>query len=137
MNGRIFYIVIVAFWGISSKSQGINDRNRLLIPTSIQLSYERNINTQIQLSWQANTEDGIISYIIEESRDGKNFTTIDEVVASEKIKYQYLSNNNFKRVSTHYYRIIAVENNWKFSYSNTIEIANDCNTKTERMRIGK
>lgn len=79
----------------------------------------------IELKWSTATEINNDHYEIQRSADGINFSTITNVVATNKKQYAYTDIHPLS--STSFYRIKQVDKDGKYSYSSIVKISFDDN----------
>lgn len=80
-------------------------------------------NNVVKLNWSIETELGINSYVIERAINADNFSAIGSLEAKKAGKYAWV--DNAPNSGVNYYRIKALENDGKLSYSNVIKISTD------------
>jgi hypothetical protein len=73
-----------------------------------------------KLAWNTSNESGIVSYVVEKSTDGRTFTDIGSVSATQQSTYSFTDN----QASTDYtyYRLKIVENDGSFKYSYIVSL---------------
>ncbi len=87
------------------------------------LSFNANKNnTAVDLKWSTSNETNVVSYAIERSTDGINFTEIGFVDAGKK---QYLFTDYIPFPDTNYYRLKQVDQDSTYRYSEIEIIRND------------
>lgn len=95
------------------------------LPVSIgkfQGNYESGIS---KLNWVSFSEINLESYKVQRSQDGTNFISIGSVKAKGTLSTgsnTYYFNDNQPAAGTNYYRLMSVDNNGSFKYSNVIAI---------------
>jgi hypothetical protein len=77
--------------------------------------------TGIQLTWKVGTEDNVLKYEVEKSKDGKTFTTIGEVNASAQNQYSFMDK---QLLDKSFYRIKSVDYDSKYKYSGIVYFNN-------------
>lgn len=77
-------------------------------------------NNSVQLNWNTVNEQNISTYEVERSVDGRTFTSIATVRASNSSSYNTIDNN--PQYGINYYRLKVNEQNGKVNYSNIIQI---------------
>ncbi|MFY7963366.1 MAG: T9SS type A sorting domain-containing protein [Chitinophagaceae bacterium] len=82
-------------------------------------------NDGAKLSWIAANQTNLNEYVIEKSLNGVEFTSIQNVKATNQDSYSFLDKNIV--AGNNYYRIKAVDNDGKFLYSKTVSF----NSKNE------
>ena len=114
---------IAKAFGISSYSPfGVTNSGSVL-PVSL-LSFTAAYNgTNVKLNWKTTNEFDVKKYLVQKSNDGRNFNTIGEVAAnSANVNNEY----NFVDASVIsdkvYYRLINVDLDATFTYSNIISL---------------
>lgn len=91
----------------------------------------RQLNNGIQLEWTNLTEKDVANYVIERSRDGKDFTAINSQLAlgNNDQRMQYKSFDASPLPGVNFYRIKVVETTGKSIYSKILNVNLD-NRKT-------
>jgi hypothetical protein len=79
-------------------------------------------NDGAKLSWIAANQTNLNEYVIEKSLNGVEFTSIQNVKATNQDSYSFLDKNIV--AGNNYYRIKAVDNDGKFLYSKTVSFNN-------------
>ena len=75
-------------------------------------------NMSIGVEWKVENESGISSYIVEKSRDGNNFTTLNQLTATNSNTYSYSTADYSPFKGDNYYRIHAVTSDNRNIFSN-------------------
>ncbi len=90
--------------------------------TGMQLNAQSNENT-VSLFWQTYTEINTSHFIVEKSNDGTNWHKIDSVkAAGYSVNLLNYSSNDFKAASLNYYRVMQVDKDGRYTYSNTVRV---------------
>lgn len=78
-----------------------------------------------QLTWKVANQTNLKEYVVEKSLNGKEFTVIQNVKATNQETYSFVDKN--VEAGNNYYRIKAIDNDGKFAYSKTVSINNTKN----------
>jgi hypothetical protein len=73
----------------------------------------------VSLTWNVGSEENVNGYEVQKSSDGKNFTKIGFVAASNASSYSY---TDVKPGDVVYYRIKSVDNDGKYAYSTVVSV---------------
>ena len=88
-------------------------------------------NSTTHLTWKTASESNLNTYEVERSFDAKEFTTITNVKPYNGLAQTYTYDDKIEFTGNIYYRIKAIENDGKFTYSNVITITNNTNRDIE------
>ncbi|UAY53654.1 T9SS type A sorting domain-containing protein [Ferruginibacter albus] len=77
----------------------------------------------VKINWTNETEINTSSYEVERSTDGKTFTSVGSVAATNVRGYSFIDNSSLS--GTSYYRIKAVDANGALTYSNVVKVSAD------------
>ncbi len=89
--------------------------------TSVQAS----LNNQVaNISWQTTSEQNMKNYTVERSLDGATFTSVGTLAAKNKNTNSYAFTDASCSEGVNYYRIKALDNTGKASYSSVVKVAN-------------
>ncbi|UAY51599.1 autotransporter-associated beta strand repeat-containing protein [Ferruginibacter albus] len=78
------------------------------------------VNNSIEVNWKTSQEINIIKYEIEHSDDGKSFTSIGQINATNLQSYSWLDEKIVSQ--SNYYRIKSIDATGKTSYSETVKV---------------
>lgn len=100
-----------------------------LLPVKISKFTVANNNNTISINWQTEMDEPGIKYIVQQSENGISFTDLIQVVSTSSNigRYSYLT--HLASSKTKYFRIKIVNNDGRFSYTETKTI--ELKTKTE------
>ena len=76
------------------------------------------------ISWQTANEQSLKGYSVERSVDGVAFTSIGTVAAKNKVSNSYAISDASLKEGVNYYRIKAVDNAGKTTYSSIVKVTN-------------
>lgn len=94
----------------------------ILPVTGMQLNAQSNQNT-VSLFWQTYTEINTSHFIVEKSNDGTDWHKIDSVkAAGYSVNLLHYSSNDYKAAAMNYYRIMQVDKDGRYTYSNTVRV---------------
>ncbi len=114
-------------------SELLTNSNGTILPLSLNAFNGVAENCAVKLSWQTSNEMNIQQYVVEKSLDGSNFSAIGNVVAKcnmaigNTCDYQFIQ---ALQAYTAYFRLKIVDIDGKYSYSQIIQLANNCNANT-------
>ncbi len=89
------------------------------LPVRIVNFSAKQINKSIQLNWKVENEVNFKQYAVEYSIDGKDFKELKTIAATNQSQYSYQTE---KIDANQYYRLKLIDNEGKFSYSQTITL---------------
>jgi len=78
----------------------------------------------VMVSWKTTSEQNMKSYTVERSLDGANFNAVGAVAAKNKSANSYTFTDATISEGVNYYRIKAVDNAGKVSYSSIVKVTN-------------
>lgn len=123
----INYTELTGINSFSGGSGGIRLVPNILLPVTWLYFTGENKNKENKvnhLSWGTKEELNALSFRVQRSKDGSNFTTIGEVAAvgqsSTTQHYQFADENPYEGVN--YYRLEQLDDNGDVSYSSTIQL---------------
>ena len=132
------------FWGFTS-STGLYTNTQSLCPGSLPGapapvtwgSFDvYMMNQKVNLFWNTYTEENSESFIVERSRDGRNYQAIGNVEAKGNSKtvsnYEFADNNPLPKTS--YYRLKQLDINGDFAYS-IVRVVNNGTTPNEMYHL--
>jgi hypothetical protein len=83
------------------------------------------VNSKGKLAWTTSAEDSPITFTIERSNDGRNFTAIGEVQGHNKNELNYYTFNDPILINeVGWYRLLMVSKNGKKKYSSVVQLKN-------------
>lgn len=124
----LLILSIVSVLAGNKKSINTSDNN---IQSSL-VSFQSHLNGEkVDITWETKNQQEVASFIIEKSRDGKEFTTISEVSASVKeMAYVDYFNTDFDVwEGKTYYRITEKDINGNSLKSNIVTVVDNKNRK--------
>jgi hypothetical protein len=92
------------------------------LPVTFSSLEANNVNNGVAVKWNIATEESVKGYNVEKSNDGKNFTPIGFVSASNSNAYSF---TDYHSSSSAYYRIQSVDVDGKYSYSMVVFVKNN------------
>jgi len=78
-------------------------------------------NNAVTLNWKYESQTNFSHFIVEKSLDGTVFNSVKNIYLTNANFYNYID-IDLNKGSTYYYRLRMVDNDGKFTYSNTIKI---------------
>jgi hypothetical protein len=91
----------------------------ITLPVSFSGFNAKAAGSNVALTWNVGSQEGVSSYTVERSADGKTFSQIGSVVANGQSAYSFI---DAKPLSTGYYRIKSVDANGKIAYSAIVSL---------------
>ena len=91
-----------------------------LSPVSFRSLIANLINGKSLINWSAENEINTVSYSIEKSSNGIDFTEIGSVAASKSVNYSY---TDLSPVSNNYYRIKSIDADGSYLYSSVVKVS--------------
>jgi hypothetical protein len=89
------------------------------LPVKFAGFYAKTVSSGVSLTWNVGGEENVNGYEVQKSSDGKNFTKIGFVAASNASSYSY---TDVKPGDVVYYRIKSVDNDGKYAYSTVVSV---------------
>ncbi len=108
-----------------------------LLPVDLISFTAENKTTSVLLTWEAEKEINLQSYVVERSTDGTNFIATGTVTAAGStipVTYRYNDNLSAINASVLYYRLRIVDKDGKFKYSVILTVRLD-NTSSRSMSV--
>ena len=88
----------------------------------LSFSAVQNNNRTVQLQWKTTNEVDNKNFVVERSKDGVNFTVLENIEAKNEALSNYTFIDKKPNESVNYYRLKQVDKNGKFTYSNIVAI---------------
>lgn len=105
-------------WGLTTVKEVVFPSSSL--PVTLLDFRAQKEGTKVQLSWNVAHEEGMAKYVVERSRNGKDFDSIGMVLASGASDYELYDLKPFQGLN--FYRLRQVENSGQIKYSATLTI---------------
>ena len=77
----------------------------------------------VRLKWTSELEENFSHYELEQSTDGRRFTTTEKILPNAAASYDYEVKDT---KGTRFFRLKMVDNDDTFSYSSVVTTSNDC-----------
>jgi hypothetical protein len=95
----------------------------VVLPVKLTNFFARRNNGAVDLSWIANDESNMISYEVEKSVDGKNFTAFDNIAGrNQSLTANYSSTDRKPNRGLNYYRLKMTETTGRVIYSRIVTV---------------
>lgn len=125
-NGiNAYYYIDATIGNARTMSSPIWYTKNALVPLQLKGFNAILINNDVILNFEVSNEKNILSYIIEKSNDGVNFTALETVYNKQQGKYSITDFNIASGIS--FYRLKTIYHSGKQEYSNVISINNTKN----------
>ena len=77
-------------------------------------------NSIVKISWEVGTENNVLGYEIQRSKDGSHFDAIGFVDATAQSNYSYVDNRPL--AGTNFYRVVTIDNDRRLKYTSIISV---------------
>jgi hypothetical protein len=119
INGSFSTVNIPASYSLIYNSNSVVLRFSTALPVNF-VDFQAKINgEQLELKWKIENEHNVQKYEVQESGDGRNFSTLGYLDAGESPTYSYSINSPKQRT---YYRIKSVDFDGTYKYSSILLI---------------
>lgn len=124
-QGTLYYYVVTTLDRLQNESTTSITASFTTLPLRlVNFSLTKNINHSLLVNWQTENEINVSHFDIERAINNFNFTPIKKVIAENKTRNNYSFNDDIIGLNNQlFYRIKMVDQDGKFSFSNTLSIS--------------
>ncbi len=124
-QGTLYYYVVTTLDRLQNESTTSNTASFTTLPLRlVNFSLTKNTNQSLLVNWQTENEINVSHFDIERAINNFNFTPIKKVIAENKTRNNYSFNDDINGLNNQlFYRIKMVDQDGKFSFSNTLSIS--------------
>ena len=77
-------------------------------------------NNTVKITWEVGTENNVLKYEVQRSKDGNHFEPIGFVDAAAQPNYAYVDNRPM--AGTNFYRIVTIDNDRRLKYTSIVSV---------------